>query len=389
MAALTDPKRRAVLSLSDSLRRAGIDAPFPAPDTSEGVSGWLDAVEGVWKPLFREARKKAEVADAVVSNAPRPGMGTASVDEALWRRLEEACRRIEQEIRAPATLRGRLDEGRRSMMPRLEHATREKLVPIVTEADGKLRAELDPAGVAALQGELPGWLKAWTEYAYRWYDTDFDRLVEDAWNPRDGGLPVPSPRLPDLVAPTVAADIKFPVINLQKEQPSTMGGVFRHGRQGMMMLLGLVGIATRFGGGSSAEGSSGGSTGAFLFLALLGALYIGWSQATAERDKQRETLENDVRNRAEQATRDMLRVWLDRVTDKLNEDGRTQLQARRAAFVQWYREQVVPAQDRARAATQKAGEDVERMRKELPKLQERVRDIGKIEEAIKAARSAA
>jgi hypothetical protein len=307
-------------------------------------------------------------------------LGVGSVDEAPWRRLEEACRRVEQEIRAPSTLRARLDEGRRSMMPRLEHATREKLVPIITERDGQLRAELDPAGVAALQAELPGWLKAWTEYAYRWYDTDVDRLVEDAWNPRDGGLPVPSPRFADLVAPTLSSDIRFPVINLQKEQLSTLGGVFRHGRQGMMMLLGVVGIA----GGSELR-----SNPLFIGAVAIGAVYVGWSQATAEREKQRETLENDVRSRAEQSTRDMLRVWLDRVTDKLNEDARTQLQGRRAAFVQWYRDQVVPAQEKSRANVQKAAEEVERHRRELPKLQERLRELAKVEEALRAARSAA
>lgn len=379
MAAFSEAQRRAVTALSDTLRRAGVDAPPPVTDT-EALSGWLDAVESAWKALQREARKKAEVSEAIVSTAPRPGVGATSADEAPWRRLEEACRRIEQEIRAPSTLRARLDEGRRSMMPRLEHATREKLVPIITEHDGQLRAELDPAGVAALQAELPGWLKAWTEYAYRWYDTDVDRLVEDAWNPRDGGLPVPSPRFADLVAPTLASDIRFPVINLQKEQPSTLGGVFRHGRQGMMMLLGVVGLA----GGSELR-----SNPLFIGAVAIGAVYVGWSQATAEREKQRETLENDVRNRAEQATRDMLRVWLDRVTDKLNEDARTQLQGRRAAFVQWYRDQVVPAQEKSRATAQKSAEEVERHRRELPKLQERVRELAKVEEALRAARSAA
>jgi hypothetical protein len=379
MAAFSDAQRRAVNALSDALRRAGVDAP-PAVTDTEALSGWLDAVEGAWKPLQREARKKTEVSEAIVSTAPRPGLGVGSVDEAPWRRLEEACRRVEQEIRAPSTLRARLDEGRRSMMPRLEHATREKLVPIITERDGQLRAELDPAGVAALQAELPGWLKAWTEYAYRWYDTDVDRLVEDAWNPRDGGLPVPSPRFADLVAPTLSSDIRFPVINLQKEQLSTLGGVFRHGRQGMMMLLGVVGIA----GGSELR-----SNPLFIGAVAIGAVYVGWSQATAEREKQRETLENDVRSRAEQSTRDMLRVWLDRVTDKLNEDARTQLQGRRAAFVQWYRDQVVPAQEKSRANVQKAAEEVERHRRELPKLQERLRELAKVEEAPRAARSAA
>jgi hypothetical protein len=379
MAAFSDAQRRAVNALSDALRRAGVDAP-PAVTDTEALSGWLDAVEGAWKPLQREARKKTEVSEAIVSTAPRPGLGVGSVDEAPWRRLEEACRRVEQEIRAPSTLRARLDEGRRSMMPRLEHATREKLVPIITERDGQLRAELDPAGVAALQAELPGWLKAWTEYAYRWYDTDVDRLVEDAWNPRDGGLPVPSPRFADLVAPTLSSDIRFPVINLQKEQLSTLGGVFRHGRQGMMMLLGVVGIA----GGSELR-----SNPLFIGAVAIGAVYVGWSQATAEREKQRETLENDVRSRAEQSTRDMLRVWLDRVTDKLNEDARTQLQGRREAFVQWYRDQVVPAQEKSRANVQKAAEEVERHRRELPKLQERLRELAKVEEALRAARSAA
>lgn len=379
MAAFSEAQRRALTAVSEALRRAGVDAPPPVTDP-EALSGWLDALENAWKPLQREARKKAEVSEAIVSTAPRPGVGAASADEAPWRRLEEACRRVEQEIRAPSTLRARLDEGRRSMMPRLEHATREKLVPIITVHRGQLRAELDPAGVAALQAELPGWLKAWTEYAYRWYDTDVDRLVEDAWNPRDGGLPVPSPRFPDLAAPTLSSDIRFPVINLQKEQPSTLGGVFRHGRQGMMMLLGVVGLA----GGSELR-----SNPLFIGAVAIGAVYVGWSQATAEREKQRETLENDVRNRAEQATRDMLRVWLDRVTDKLNEDARTQLQGRRAAFVLWYREQVVPAQERSRASSQRSAEEIERHRRELPRLQERVRELAKVEEALRAARSAA
>jgi hypothetical protein len=382
MTPMSESQRRACTALTDTLRRSGVDAPAHAPDGAEALPAWADAVESSWRKLYREARKKAEVSDAVVASVPRPGVGAASAEEAPWRRLEEACRRVEQEIRAPASLRGRLDEGRRSMMPRLEHATREKLVPIITEQDGKLRAELDPAGVAGLQAELPGWLKAWTEYAYRWYETDFDRLVEDAWNPRDGGVPVPAPSFADLATPTLAADIRFPVINLQKEQPSTIGGVFKHGRQGMMMLLGVVGLA--------GAGTSDLKTNPFFLGAVaLGALYVGWSQASAEREKQRETLENEVRNRAEQATRDMLRVWLDRVADKLNEDARTQLQARRAAFVQWYREQVMPAQEKSRASAQKAAEEIERMRKELPKLHERVRELAKVEDAIKAARSAA
>jgi hypothetical protein len=379
MSAFSEPQRRAIAALSDALRRAGVDAPPPASDPG-ALAGWLDAVEASWKPLHREARRKAEVSEAIVANAPRPGVGAASADEAPWRRLEEACRRVEQEIRAPATLRARLDEGRRSMMPRLEHATREKLVPVITVNSGQLRAELDPAGVAALQAELPGWLKAWTDYAYRWYDTDVDRLVEDAWNPRDGGLPVPSPRFADLVAPTLAADIRFPVINLQKEQPSTLAGVFRHGRQGMMVLLGVVGLA----GGSELRANP-----LFLGAVAAGALYVGWSQATAEREKRREALENDVRTRAEQATRDMLRVWLDRVMDKLNEDARTQLQGRRAAFVQWYRDHVVPAQEKSRATAQKSAEEFERHRRELPKLQERVRELARVEEALRATRSAA
>ncbi len=382
MAPLSDAQRRAVSALRDVLRRVSLEEPAPAPDSAEGLAPWLDAVEAAWKPLSRETRKKLEVAEALIANAPRPGLGAPSADEAPWRRLEEACRRVEQELRAPASLRPRLEEGRRSMLPRLEHATREKLVPVVTEQEGKLRAELDPSGVQALQGEIPGWLKAWTEYAYRWYDTDFERILEDAWNPRDGGLPVPAPRFADLVAPTVAGDLRFPVIHLQKEQPSTLGGVFRHGRQGMMMLLGVVGLAGA-GGGDLKKNPF------FLLAVAAGALYVGWSQANAEREKQRETLENDVRNRAEQATRDMLRVWLDRVTDKLAEDARTQLQARRAAFVQWYRDQVIPAQERSRQAVQKAAEEIERHRRELPKLQERSRDLAKVEEALKAARSAA
>ena len=382
MPPLSEPQRRAVTALRDALRRAALEEPTPAPEAADLVPAWLDAVESGLRPVLREARRRAEMAEALAGPALRGGATPNGAEEAPWRRLEEACRRIEQELRAPTTLRTRLDEGRRSMMPRLEHATREKLVPVIAQGQGKLSADLDPEGVASLQNELPGWLHAWTEYAYRWYETDFDRLLDDAWNPRDGVLPVAAPRFADLVAPVVAADIRFPKINIQKEQLSTLGGVFRHGRQGMMMFLGVVGLA-----GASASDLKGNP----LFIAAVagGAIYVGWSQAASEREKQRETLENDVRTRAEQATRDMLRVWLDRVSDKLNEDARTQLQARRAAFVKWYRTEVVPAQEKSRATVQKNAEETERNRRELPKLQERVRELTKIEEAIRAARSIA
>ncbi len=378
MPPISDGQRRAVLALKDALRRAGVEDANPTPEAGEALLLWIDAVDATSKAQRREVRKKTEIAEAIIATAPRPGSGSAAADEAPWRRLEDACRRVEQEIRAPASLRARLDEGRRSMMPRLEHATRERLVPLVTIRRGHLQAELDPVGVKALQDELPGWLTAWSEYAYGWYDTDFDRVVEDAWSPREGALPLAAPRLPDLVPPVLAADLRFPVISMQKEQSSTLGGVFRHGRQGMMMVVGAVGLA----GATSLRDDPW-----FIGAVTIGSLYLGFSQATAERDKQRQTLETDVRSRADQSTRDMLRVWLDRVTDKLNEDARSQLQTRRTAFVAWYRETAAPAQERSRAAAQKTADDIDKARRELPKLQERGRDLEKVDEAIKAARS--
>ncbi len=391
MPPLSDAQRRPLTALRDALRRGGIDEPAPAPDTTEAVAPWASAVEAAWKKALSAAQDKLREAESAIAAAPRVAAGATSPEEAGWRRLEEACRRVEQELRAPATLRARLDEGRRSMMPKLEHATREKLVPIILEGDGSIRAELDPSGVGSLQSDLPGWINAWTEYAYRWYDTDFDRLMDDAWNPRDGALPVARPYFQELELPKLSVDIRFPVIRVQREQLGTFEGIFKHGRQGAMMLLGTAGLLGLRGSMTSTSNPDGGlGLGALLLpAALCVALYIGWSQAAAERDKQRETMENDIRTRADQSTRDMLRVWLDRQTDKLNEDARGKLQVRRAAFVQWYRDTVVPAQERSRAVAQRAAEEVERHRRDLPRLQERVRELTRVEEALRAVRALA
>lgn len=372
MSTLTEPQKRALTTLRDALRRVQIDD--PAPDAMEALGPWIEALLATNKQLRRETRKKLELVEAILSVAPRPGM---SADDAPWRRLEDACRVVEGEIRTHANLRSRLEEGKRSMMPQLEQATQEKLVPMIAVKRAQLIAQLDPQGVQALRDDLPGWLHAWSEYAYRWYDTDFERVVEEAWSPREGGLPVPPPHFAPLTPPHVGVDIRFPAVNIQRERAAWLGGIFRHGRQGMMLLLGGVGLA-------GSAGMSARNNTCFLLAAAIVAIYIGVSQSAAEREKQHQALEADARSRAEQGAREMLRVWLERVTDKLNEDARTQLQARRAAFIQWYREQVLPAIERNKATVQRAADEAEKARKEVPKLQERARDLGRVEEAVAA-----
>lgn len=370
MADLDDRQRRAAQALRDACVPLGQVA--AAPTTLETTSPWAVTLEKLVRDLSRAVERDLAMNRALQAAAPKPGAGA---EDAPWRRLEEACRRIEGDIKAGGTLRARLDEGRRSMMPRVERVVRERLTPRVQVERARLQATIDPEGLNALRTELPEWVRSWAAYGYGWVDVDLERGVREAWFPRDGDMPLPPPEIAPLESPAFQMDIQFPVLSLEREQSGIWATVARHGRS---VFFGLLSMTFLF--GVSRNELPGWAYVIGAVIALGYAVY----QAQSERLKEREKLESDLRVRAETATWETVRHWLDRCADKLNEDARRQLFERREAFVRWYREQVVPARDLREqdAAARNAAAD--QARRDAMKLSERQRDVQKAKDALRA-----
>jgi len=368
-----DPARQRTLrATTDALRRLGAEEmpSAPSPQDDEAMTGWIAAVRKVLSRSSKVARRELAVAQAQV----KAGARSSGVDEAGWKRLEDACRRLEQELLSPGSLRSRLDEGRRSMMPRVEAVVGERVVPVVEETGGQLSAELDRVGLAELERELPLWVKAWSEYAFGWLDVDQERLVHQLWSPRAGDLPVPPPEFPPLAPAIIDRGIEFPLVAIQRERTALSARMMRHGRS---ILYGLMSITFLL--GVKREGMW---FYALLVPGFLVAVGFGYVQAQAERQRERERLSQEARQKAEQATREVLRTWFDRCQDKLNERAREQLLERRDLLVTWYRETVAPARSRREQDTEKRQGLAERARRDLPRLQERDRGIERVRTAL-------
>jgi hypothetical protein len=105
------------------------------------------------------------------------------------------------------------------------------------------------------------------------------------------------------------------------------------------------------------------------------AIGIGLAQARGERAQEVQRLTENAQTKAHQAIRDTLRIWLDRCTDKITQDLREQLAKRRAELVDWYRSQVIPALQRRLTESASRGGSADDARRELPRLQEKDRDV--------------
>jgi hypothetical protein len=266
-----------------------------------------------------------------------------------------------------------MDEGKRSMMPRVEKVALEHLEPVVTDSGGRLVAQLDKAQIKSLEQELPKWIKAWSEYAYRWIEHDRAMLIEQLWKPRDGDLPVPPPQIRPLELPTFNAKIEFPQISIERKAKGGVGSTLRHGRSAMYGLLSMAML-----GGVNLRGNTDLPT-ELLILAMVvvggAAIGIGLAQARGERAQEVQRLTENAQTKAHQAIRDTLRIWLDRCTDKITQDLREQLAKRRAELVDWYRSQVIPALQRRLTESASRGGSADDARRELPRLQEKDRDV--------------
>lgn len=366
--ALDDRQKRAATALLAATGPLGFSTPAPA-GVGDAIA-WVKAAETAIKGVSRALDRDLAANRAVLANAPKIG-----ADDAPWKRLEEACRRIEAELKSAPTMRTRLDEGRRSMMPRVERVVRERLVPSLQVQRARVTARIDPVGLEALRTELPDWVRSWAAYGYGWMDVDLDRSIREAWYPREGDLPLPPPDIAPLEPPAFQMEIQFPVITIDREQSGLASTVVRHGRSvffGLLSMTFLFGVSrNELPGWAYAIGG-------------VGALGYAIYAAQGERMKERERLEQDLRTRAEQATWETVRHWLDRCADKLNEDARRQLFDRREAFVRWYRDSVMPTRDMREQDVQSRTAAAESARRDQTKLQDRQREVQKAKDALKA-----
>ncbi len=385
--ALGERPKRALRYYRDSLRRIDLPAAQAGMDINSGeaLQAWLPGAQRALESGLRKAQRELAVAEAKIAAAPRAG---ASQGEASWKALDDACRILEQELVRPSNLRSRLDEGRRSMMPKVESMVQDRLEPDIKVRGNRLVATLDDDGIRALQEELPHWVRAWGQFVLDWLELDLERLVQRLWSPRDGDLPIQPPVFKRFKPPRVEGAPAVPRVELGRDQSSLGSGMFRHGRSILYGLLSLTFLGARFGcnSSSSAEQASGDDSGVgtvlLLILGFVLAVGFGYVQAQGERRKEREKLALDARRKEEQAVRDMLRVWLDRSQDKLAESVTHQLLERRQEMVHWYREEVVPARERLRQENARRAAAAEEARRALPLARDRARDLERAREAL-------
>ena len=139
---------RALRTYKDAVRKIGVKEVNP-PVLIKGPQTLVDWLPGAKKAL-RTVRKGVERDLAVVQAQIAANKGAGSGNTAAWKRLDDAIRKLESELVTPSTVRQRMDEGKRSMMPRVEKVVAERLVPMVTDAEGSLVAELDQAQIKSL-----------------------------------------------------------------------------------------------------------------------------------------------------------------------------------------------------------------------------------------------
>ncbi len=364
--ALTEAQRNAWRRYGDAARRLMLPslAPPPDPRTEEELTTAVQQARAGVDAASREIDR--ELAEAASGSPP---------DDASWKRLEEAVRKLEQDIRAGATLRARLDEGRRSMMPKVERLVHSRLQPVVRVEGRKVVATISPDGLAALREELPQWVSGWSTYAMSWLELDLRRESDIAWSRRDGDLPVAPPYFRPLVAPEITSELTFPEISIQRDAGGFAGVVLRNAKS---VLYGVLSMTFLFGISRS-------SIPWWVYpIGFVASVLVGVGMASEERRSERKKLEAEIRQKAEQATWEATRTWLDRMADKLAEAGREQLHQRRFELLTWWRKDVEPMQKQAEKASTAWKARQDQLRMNLPRLQEAKRGLPAVIQALDA-----
>ncbi len=373
---------RALQKYKDEAGRVGhpaLQPPSHVRDTASLVA-WLP----VGKKALRSVRRKAEQDVAVAEAQIKAARPASTATDADWKRLDDAVKRLEGELLSPATLRQRMDEGRRSVLPKIDKMVQEHLEPTLVERGGRLSAQPNPDGLTALQEKLPGWIEGWFRYICGNIDADRSTLIEQLWNPRTGPLCQAPPDIANL-KPKLPDPIKkpdFPTVVLERRLRGGVGSILRNTRSLLYMFISvgfIVGVNIRDVDWKESPG--------FLFLAFvvgLGALAVGVVQSLDEKAKEKERLADTARQKAEQAVRDTLRTWMERRADKIQQALKDQGTERHRALVRWYQDTVLPHLDRQRGQSKGRAAEAQTARTKLPQLKKNLSVVRRAVDAYEA-----
>jgi hypothetical protein len=367
LATLSEARKSGWRRFVDAARRTPVAATLPAqePRTDEELAPARTAARTAVERALQQTEAELKAAQSVVP----------ATDDGGWRRLEEAVRKLEADLRTPGTLRQRLDEGRRSMLPKVERLVHSRLTPVVRQKGRRLVATVDEEGLAALRTELPEWVEGWSHYVLSWLELDLSRETEIAWARRDGELPVRPPTFRPLAMPATQSALEFPDVSLARDVGGLAGGVMRNARS---IAYGLLSLTFLFGVAKS-------SIPWWMYgVGFLAAVAVGAVMASEERGADRKRLEAEVRQKAEQATWEATRQWLDRMADKLAEHIRSELHARRGELLLWWQREVRPKAEAAEREVTAGKAKLDEARLAIPRLQETKRALAAAVQALDA-----
>jgi hypothetical protein len=374
---LTSAEQRALDVVFDKAADAGLSLVRPQVVDALGARAYLASAELGCNQLKGTLDKEQERLDRRV----KPVL----TDPKEFEAVVAVVRELERRLLSPTDLLSRrIDEGRRSVEPKIHTLVTEHLSPQVREEGGRLVAGLDVDGLNKLQGELPGWVDGWAAYVRDWVTYDLNEGIRVAWQPLGRPFPVAPPRLPEMGRPQVAGKLEMPKVQVERDPAGLHSSAWRNGRSAMYGLLSIAGLV----GLRSGTGVTGGGVVMTVILAGFGfiaAVGFGYYQATQEREKELRRIEEQARERADRAIREALRVWLDRCKDKLQQKMQEELRVLRSALQTWYNAEVLPAHDRALAEHERARKVEEEAKDKARNLAERRKKIDSLREKIKAA----
>lgn len=345
MSNLNTTQLRALTTYVNTAKRLGINELIPqnAVTTEAALQAFIEVAE----PGFKATQSRLQTGlDYQKKN--QEGVAHLSTQKSVWGDVDRSVDRIEELLKSPSTLKSRLDEGRRSMMPRISPRVAELVNVTLTETGNRYTAAIDPESLNNLKKELESWAQAWMTFTVQWISYDINRQIEYMWVQRNGSLAAEQPAISPLTVNKLSTTFHAPSLTGEKDKASLAGGVYRNFRT---ILYGVMSFTFLFG-----LRGSGGDTSFFTGLMVVAgivAIIYGFLQAKRDQEKDGEALRAQLQEKAEREARDAVRIWLDRIADKMVQDIREQLHQRRTQLFSWYQTSVIPKRDDFHADVEK------------------------------------
>ena len=296
-----------------------------------------------------------------------------------WEEVERVCGRSEELLRSIPTLRERLEEGRRSLMPRVTKALNDYIEVEIEEEGKHFIARLNPKNLQELEESLPEWAESWLQHTLDWVNYDLQQSLRLIWSPRQHTLPIGSPPFEPIATPTKAriqSTFHLSDLEIKRKKSGLVGGIYRHARTA---LYGAMSIAFL----SGLRGNIDPMIGKILMILTgISAVTYGLSQARADKEQERDKLREELEKRSERLIQEAVKIWLDRVADKLNGYLREEGYQRRFAFVHWYQSVLLPAKESARASKGEAGARAQDLMTQQVSLEQRLRALQRAREEL-------